>query len=302
MTKIDIIRWLKEYIRQQNLWIKYDKEVSILHNKIVEISRPAYQEKKKGIFGCLLRGLLVAILGAIPCAIIIGVLWCVWFLIEVFRVNLKVNQDAVLLPDICMRKVAGIVVENADAFFKGRELYMFLTGCLVIGIMTSCILGVLTFILYIIKDARIPKINKQYNELKEKNRSNLQDLQIQYDKALKMKTDTATILNQMRANPIIPQKYLYSSSITYILECLEDGRADTIKEALNLLHQYQIEQDRYYEMERHHKAMEEENTRIQAELLRNSEAAERIANAAEEAVNLEKRRRREEFYDKLIEQ
>ncbi|MDO5783423.1 MAG: hypothetical protein Q4P20_00005, partial [Eubacteriales bacterium] len=170
------------------------------------------------------------------------------------------------------------------------------------GFGIACFIGVLACICSLISDRTVPARNIKNKEEYDNNQALLAHSKEKYALRLKELNEAKRKLTQMKKNSIVPEKYLGSAST--LLEFLEDGRADNMKEALNLLHQYWDELDRYHEMERHHRALEQENAQhnaqVEAALRRNSAAAERAADAAEDAAYWEKRKYYDDFFDDLI--
>ncbi|MGM9614953.1 MAG: hypothetical protein ACI3W7_05465 [Oscillospiraceae bacterium] len=304
MTRQEIISWLKKYIRQENEAYQCEAVVNNWKSKIEEHSKPLVIEKKTGFLGCVGSGIFVAIIGAIPSAIVSGIIWIIWDIVEIIKVDLRHNPGADLRSEMILEKALSIIIKSEDPtqFLSHHGFWGAALALLIIGFGISCLLGIIVIILCLLDDKDVPKRNIKHQEEYEENQALIPQLQVVYDLSVKKKNIAECKLSQMRRNSIVPEKYLSSAST--LLEFFEDGRADTIKEALNLLHRHWNELDRYREMERHNRAMEEEaaqhNAQIEAELQRNTEAARRAANAAEDAAYWEKQRYIDDVFERLL--
>lgn len=299
MTKQETILWLRRYIEQERIFYENQRVVNVWEDKIREHTKPLKEEKKAGVLGSAVSGLVVAIVGAIPCAIVFSAIWFVWLLVDLFKTNLREHPDAVLLPSAVVEKAAGIVIkQDVNEFFFHHELLGPIIGLLVIGFGISCVLGFFAVFIVLFSDKDIPKRNAARKEEYAKRQALLPQLRMTYNLHLEKMRKAETKLMQMKKNAIISEKYLdYASDL---LEFLETGRADTLKEALNLLHTEWHERERLHEMRRHHQAVEEENEQLRAELRRNTEASERAADAAEDAAYWDKKRYVDDIFDELL--
>lgn len=302
MTKQEIILWLRQYIKKESDLRECENVVNVWKSKITEHSKPLKEEKKTGILGSIATGLIVAVVGAIPCAIVFAIIWFVWSMIELFKTNLREHPDATMYSTLIIEKAAGLVIKDVPHYFIQHEILGPVIGMLIIGAGISCILGILATIITLSGDKSVPAKNKKLKEEYEKNQALLPQLQMMYELHLKKKNEAKNELAQMEKTAIFPNKYLcYAREL---LDFLESGRADTLKEALNLLHQNWDEMDRLSEMQRHHRALEKENAQhnaqLEAELRKNSKAAERAADAAAETAYWEKKRYVDDFFDKLM--
>ncbi len=297
MTKQETIFWLKKYIERENTLCQCQRSVKTWKDEIAEHSKPLKKEKKAGVLGCVGTGLLVAIGGAIPCAIVFAIIWLIWMIIDIFKTNLRENPDAVLYSDLIIEKAAGLVIEDTTSYFNRHEILGPMIGILIIGFGISCILGIIAIIASFVGDKSIPEKNKRHQEEYEKSQKLLPQLQMMYDLNIKKQKEAEYQLAQMRKNTIVPGKYL--SYASQLLDFLENGRADTIKEAINLLHTEWHRQDELREIQRHNEAIEIQNAQIAAEYARSADAANRAADAAEEAAYWEKKRYIDDFFDNL---
>lgn len=294
MTKQEAIRWLKEYIEQEDLVYQCGKGLEKRKKEISEYSKPFIEEKKAGVWGSVGTGLVVAVVGAIPCAIascVILMLSCV--------VALIIDSSTLLEKTIAIiEKAAGIVFQDVTDYFSRHIILGPTISYLIIGLGFSCILGVLAFIFVLSSDKDVPEKNRKKKEEYDKRQAELPKVQLLYDLTLKSKNEAECKLKRMEKNSPIPSKYLAYADELW--ELLTSGRADTLKEALNLLHQHWYEEERLHELRRHHQAVEEENKQIRAELRRNAEASQRAADAAEEAADWERRKYIDDIFDDLL--
>lgn len=93
-------------------------------------------------------------------------------------------------------------------------------------------------------------------------------------------------LQQLKSMNIVHPKYLPHSRT--LLSYFEEGRADSLKEAINLLEYERKENERDKEIARHHRKMQRQATEhaaiMEAEASRGADAAEEAARSANEAA------------------
>ncbi|MDO5785665.1 MAG: hypothetical protein Q4P20_11445, partial [Eubacteriales bacterium] len=118
MTKKETIQWLKNYLKQQDAVYECEKGVRYWKDRIAERDKPLKKEEKAGVFGSILGGIGIAIVGTIPCTLIFAVIWLIWSFIELFKVQPRLHPDAILYSDLVIEKATGIVIEDVQDYFN----------------------------------------------------------------------------------------------------------------------------------------------------------------------------------------
>lgn len=298
MTKQQLIVWLRDYIKACNSYKQKRNATDQLKEYIKKYQAPLQKEKKKGVIKSILSGITVAFCGAVPCALVFGVIWFVWFFIDIFKTDLRHNPEAEELSVKVIQSAAGIVIEDVDTFFYRHAILGPAIGSLIIGLGISVVIGCIFTILSIISDKRVPERNKKHEEEFESNQKLLAATQIKYNLRKKESDDAWRNVKRLENKSPIPEDYLPWAE--EILRIFENQRADTVKEAINILHTDWHRQDELEETKRHNEIIERQNAQNAAELARSAEAANRAAEAANEAAYWEKKRYIDEIFDDLL--
>lgn len=161
---------------------------------------------------------------------------------------------------------------------------------IVVTLAISLVLpGILVLVVYNIYmhtllDRKYKLILKQHinlrSELPTLENQLLQDRQLLKDKIEKLK--------QYESQGILPEKYCTGGYASIFSSYLEEGRADTLKEAINLWHLEEYQFAMYKEQERHNQEMEshqKKQTELAAAALDEAERATESQEATREDVN-----------------
>jgi len=121
------------------------------------------------------------------------------------------------------------------------------------------------------------------NKRKEAEKA-IPQLEKQRDKLDNQITDILMDLSILDQQDVLDEKYMNYQAASRFLEYLRTGRADTLKEAMNLYENERFQERMYRENQRHHRQMEDEQLRQTEELKRARQEAERAAETAEQAA------------------
>lgn len=298
MTKQQLVAWLKNYTKAYKVWQQRQRDTDEMKKLIKKYQNPLQIEKKHGIVGNVISGALITLIATIPSALVFGVVWVVWDFVEIIKKDLKHNPGIEMLSIEIIERAAGIVIDDVPAFFIRHEILGPTIGCLIIGFAISLIIGLIAIIFGIISDKSIPKRNEQHRARFEDNQKMLAAAEVRYGLA-KQGSDAAwNYVQKLKKESPIPNTYLdYAEEI---LSLLVNQRADTLKEALNILHDKWERQSELEEHRRHNKEMERQNAQMADALSRNAEAARQAAEAAEDAAYWEKKRYIDDIFDDLL--
>lgn len=298
MTKQQLIVWLNKYIMAQNTWDKRRKEAEEAKKYVEKYQTPLEKEKKSGILGSILGGIVITVLGTVPCALIFSVIWLIWTTIELFKKDLRHNPGVELLSDKVVEKAAGIVIGDVDVYFRRHEILGPMIGFLIIGAGLALILGILVAIFILVLDKGVPERNKKHEAEYKSNQELLVAMQIKYDLRKKEAAIAWNEVENLKKQSPVPEDYLLWAE--EIKTLLENQRADTVKEAINILHTEWHRKEELEEMRRHNEEIERQNAQIAAEYARSADAANRAAEAAENAAYWEKQKYIDDIFDDLI--
>lgn len=157
--------------------------------------------------------------------------------------------------------------------------------------LSSFFMGIMVFILaffYVIaiKGAELSTENNRRAEQRKKEAAQLPELERRLRIALTNQKEANNLYARARqyASQHLPDSYMYGYCAERFLSYLKNGRADTLKEAINLYEMESRQEDIYEENRRHNQEMERQQQR-QNELAAEAVAeASRAADASEEAA------------------
>lgn len=292
MTKQQLIQWLKNYIKTDDTYEQKRRETEQAKAYAQQFQKPLKKEEKTGIIGSIFTGILVAIIGAVPVGLLAGIIWLICFFVGIF--NPKVGEVAIKIVE----SSAGLITDDVTRFFNRHEVLGPMAAFLIIGLIISSIIGFACIILMILDDRNVPKRNQEHEEEYANNQTLLAAAEVVHD-LKKKKSDAAwENVQRLKKESPIPQNYLVWAE--EILQLLENNRADTLKEAINILHADWHREKELREIQRHNKAIEMQNAQASLELSRATNAANRAAEAAEEAAYWEKKKYIDDIFDDLL--
>lgn len=150
---------------------------------------------------------------------------------------------------------------------------LWITVCVVVGLLYGCFMA----------------FGRRYDSRKSaERRANaeklLPKLEKKYEQVDAEIIDTLMDLSILEQQDVLSEKYMNHQAASRFLEYLRTGRADTLKEAMNLYENERFQERMYRENQRHHRQMEDEQLRQTEELKRARQEAERAAETAEQAA------------------
>lgn len=298
MTKQQLIVWIRNYIKADQAYNSKRCTADQAKTYAQKFQKPLQKEEKTGVIGSIFTGIFVAIIGAIPVGFVSAVIWVIWDFIEMFKVDLKHNPGAEMLSTKIVESAAGLVIDDVNTYFNQHEVLGPAIAFLIIGLAISAVIGFIFIIVSIISDKGVPKRNKEHAKEYENNQKLLAAAQVVYDLKKKEADIAWKTVERLQKESPVPKDYLPWAE--KILRILENQRADTLKEAINVLHTDWHRQDQLEEIKRHNEAVERQNAQTAAALSRSADAADRAADRAAEAANEAAYWERQRYFDDLL--
>lgn len=292
MTKAQIIQWLRTYIDAEKACrLKRDYRVKCEEELKKYLQKPKLESESKGFFefvvGVIFCTVFYTVVGAIVVGGICAVIWCIWMFVEIIAVDYKNNSSVELMSQKFLRLFMDPVINAMNGDLERPTLIQALIAFLIIGAIISFILSFITSIWSGIDSTiNAPKRNQRLQQQYEKNLEKVPELRRKWEAAKQAESLAYQKVQSLERQHIVAEKYL--SWASDLLQYLEDGRADSLKEAINLMEFEWNEEDRMHELRRHNRQMEEAYARhtatLEEEAARAADASERAAEAAEEGA------------------
>lgn len=298
MTKQQLIVWIRNYIEANQAYNSKRCTADQAKAYAQKFQKPLQKEEKTGVIGSIFTGIFVAIVWAIPVGFVSAVIWVIWDFIEMFKVDLKHNPGAEMLSTKIVESAAGLVIDDVNTYFNQHEVLGPAIAFLIIGLAISAVIGFIFIIVSIISDKGVPKRNKEHAKEYENNQKLLAAAQVVYDLKKKEADIAWKTVERLEKESPVPKDYLPWAE--KILRILENQRADTLKEAINVLHTDWHRQNQLEEIKRHNEAVERQNAQTAAALSRSADAADRAADRAAEAANEAAYWERQRYFDDLL--
>lgn len=268
MTKNELIQYLRAFLQAENRCYEIQSEITRLKNTISNLKKEPTLEERQGLGESLVLFLLSTIMGGIA----LGVL----LIISIFIVTLFDNNGKGPFGQFIRASATFLHLENHPILF-----------CILFPLLISAILSLLLTV-YIATDhnKHYQQRNQQKIEEYKKVCAQIPALEANLNKQiseLKLADYAFEILKQR--NIVHPQ---WHDKIRYLLEYLEQGRADTLKEALNLWEQESAQRRMAAENRRFHQQMSQQMAAhaaaMEEQAERTADASERAADSADEAA------------------
>lgn len=278
MTKEQTIRWLRNYIRAEKAYFSRAAYTEDCKRELEECKKEPEITPEFGVFGTIIEILIWTIIGTVILGIICAVCWCVFFFFEALITDYKNNSMTVELKsaqfiEFWVRPVVYIMKGDAENPTVIQGILGFFTFSLIPAFVLSIILGVHDKI-------TTPKGNRQELAVNEIRLKKIPRLEERIREAEKKQNIAQQELESLEKQNVVPKKYLTWAKD--LLEYLENCRADSLKEAINLMEFEWNQEESLHELKRHNKRMEETYARHAAAMERSADASERAAEAAEE--------------------
>lgn len=172
--------------------------------------------------------------------------------------------------------------DSAVFYIVNRHPVLFRSQC---ALISSSLLSAIFALLHIVhKGKTLPKLNLNLEKEYEMNQKRLPELESQYKSSQAQVDNLLKKKHAMENQNIIPEDYLGPYSSGKLLEYFQRGRADTLKEAINLYEYESLQEDIAEENRQHNRRMEAHAAAMEYEAQRNADASERAAAASEEAA------------------
>lgn len=284
MNKAQTIQWLRNYINAEKEYkAKRDYRYKC-EEELKQCTQKPKLESESGIIGAILGIIFKTALGAIVVGFICAVIWCIFMIVELIATNYKHNFMSVeLKSERFLRLFMDPVINAMGGDLENPTMIQGIIAFLVIG-------AIISFVLIIVSTIHdkiaIPKKNQQLQQAYEMRLKKASGLEEKLRIAIQGENLAYQNVQNLEHQHIIADKYLLWASD--LLRYLEDGRADSLKEAINLMEFEWNEEERIHELRRHNRQMEEAYARhaaaMEDEVTRAAEASERAAEAAEEGA------------------
>lgn len=278
MTKEQTIRWLRNYIRAKKAYFSRAAYTEDCKRKLEEYQKKPEITPEFGVFGTIIEILLWTIIGTLILGVICAICWCVFLFFELIVTDYKNNFLTVELKSaqfikFWVRPVVYIMKGDAENPTVIQGILGFFTFALIPSFILSAILG--------IHDKKTtPKKNKLALGAHAERLKEIPRLEERIREAEKKQNIARQELESLEKQNVVPKKYLTWAED--LLGYLEDCRADSLKEAINLMEFEWNQEEHLHELKRHNKRMEETYARHAAAMERSADASERAAEAAEE--------------------
>lgn len=295
MTKVQTIQWLRNYINAKKAYrSKRDYRVKCEEELKKYLQKPELESEVKGvgdfigtIFGMIFMTIIYTIVGAIVVGGICAVIWCICTVVELIALDYKNNTSVDLISVKLLRLFMDPVINAMNGDLDSPTVIQALIAFLIMGAIISFILSFIILIWAAIDNViNAPKRNQRLQQQYEKKLEKVPELQRKLEAAKQAENLAYQKVQSLEQQRVVADKYL--SWASDLLQYLEDGRADSLKEAINLMEFEWNEEDRMHELRRHNRQMEEAYVRhtatLEAEATRAADASERAAEAAEEGA------------------
>lgn len=271
MTKYELMQYLREYVQAENKYFRIKGEVNEIKREIAKAKKPPILEEKKGFkasFGTFLGyWALFAIIAA------------VCLIVAIFILSIVEPPADGLWAKLLFMSVTFVHLEKHPFLF-------FILLALFISAFLSLWLTASKTRKY---NKTYPERNREKIDAYEKDRARLPALEALLRKKSQELTAANNYFTMLKKRNILHPDYLQSAGT--LLKYLERGRADSLKEALNLLEQERAEIRWELAREEHEAAMQE-YAKAQAKALgqiadeaaRSADVSERAAQHADDAA------------------
>ena len=280
MNKHELMAFMQKYCSLQHELYVTTECIARLKEKIAKGRQLPKKEKLPGIFMIIFMTIIVGIV----LSIIVGALWGIWCIVEAFTTDFNNVDYNSINSVVFLHTIIGFVTQrNAEVFVESHPYLSYVVGFASIGVPLAFLFSIWSVISGR-KDARLSNFValKAYNEAQGLEAKRVDEVKSNEEKASQLRMQ----MKQMEIQGVIPSKYL--KVVSSLLEYLQDGRADTLKEAINLYESEYAALERDINESRHRKHMEDlakaHATAMQSEAVKTRKAAERAASAAEEAA------------------
>lgn len=290
MTKAQTIQWLRNYINAKKVyWSKSDYRVYCEGELKKYLQKPKLELETKGfvdfVVGVIFCTVFYTVVGAIVVGGICAVIWCICTVVELIAVDYKNNTSVDLISVKLLRLFMDPVINAMNGDLDSPTVIQALIAFLIMGAIISFILSFIISIWSSIDSTiNAPKRNQELQQQYEKKLKKVPELQRKLEDAKQAESLAYQKVRSLEQQHIVADKYL--SWASDLLQYLEDGRADSLKEAINLMEFEWNEEERMHELRRHNRQMEEAYARhtavLEEEAARAADASERAAEAAEE--------------------
>lgn len=278
MTKEQTIRWLRNYIKAEKAYLSRISYTEDCKKELKKCEQKPEVDPESGVFGMIIEILLWTIIGTLILGVICAVCWCVFLFFELIVTDYKNNFLTVELKSaqfikFWVRPVVYVMKGDAENPTVIQGILSFFTFSLIPAFVLSIVLGVHDKI-------TTPKKNKLELAAHAERLKKIPRLEERVREAEKKQNIAQQELENLEKQNVVPKKYLTWAQ--ELLGYLEDCRADSLKEAINLMEFEWNQEERLHELKRHNKRMEETYARHAAAMERSADASERAAEAAEE--------------------
>lgn len=287
MTKLELLQSLRRWKNcyEQAEKIQHEKYVQMRKAKeeldsaknLAEKNKP-YIEEPLTVVGAIITWFVFGLIGTV----ILGVAAAV---IQFFATIIRILYETFVVKEITLENP--VLIQLVD--FASKTLHFpdnrVVTYILISAIVSAIVCVPLVVMMYLEND-RIPEKNRRRVEEYEKLLARIPPIESEYRKAVAEHQRAADRVDYWVKQSVVTQEYI--GYVDDIIKLLQNGRADTLKEALNVLEADRSRRRIESENARHNREMErisEENYAIlQEEARRSTAASERAARASERAA------------------
>lgn len=278
MTKEQTIRWLRNYIRAKKAYLSRAAYTEDCKKELKKCEKKPEITEESGVLGIVFEIFICTIVGTVILGVVCAVCWCICFFFEALVTDYKNNSLTVELKsaqfvEFWVRPVIYIMKANPES----PTAIQGILGFFIFAMIPSFILSII-FVVY--TNIKLPKENKIKRAVHEENLKKIPRLEEKIREAEQKQNSALQELESLEKQNVVPKKYLTWAQ--ELLGYLEDCRADSLKEAINLMEFEWNQEERLHELKRHNKRMEETYERHAAAMERSADASERAAEAAEE--------------------
>ena len=275
MNKKEAIAFLSQYRSLHKEWRTVDRRINELKSKIEKGKKHPTKVGLPGI-GSLI---VVTLVAGVVISIIFAVIWGIWLIVEGLGTPYEDMKSFAFIYWI----VEFVTRTDANVFLDSHPWLTWFIGFGAVGLPLGFI-----FALYSVIGAR--KDTRLSNSASQSAFEHAQKHMLEWENELKAAEKKYKLrwnqMQQMEKSGVMADHYFTWTGD--LLKYLQDGRADTLKEAINLLEADFDKEAEAHERARHRKRMEDiasaHAAAMQSEAARTREATERAASAAEDAA------------------
>jgi len=272
MTKNELVNYLRSLSQAEHNAYEARDKIQKVERQIAECKKEPVQFKRLSIAEIIGSFLGILIFGSI--------VWLVVLLVIILVAIFTKWEVSFPIFDVLFNYFRGIIPIR---IFDIHEFLAFFLTCVV----TFLPIALIATVLYArVHDKRVPKLNEESMKKHQAALARIPELEAALRVAQGQYSAASSLRTQLQNKGVLPEKYRNKAG--FLLEYLEDGRADTLKEAINLFVLDCQEADRYWQAKEQHEEMmatiDAHAAAIQDEVGRAADAAEDAADAAHDAA------------------